>query len=46
MARPTENKDDKNPNKKPIEMSPSLMMMISNGVCSLLLLFQCLLCIC
>ncbi|MBQ4647065.1 MAG: flagellar basal body-associated FliL family protein [Candidatus Gastranaerophilales bacterium] len=32
MARPTENKDDKNPNKKALEMSPSLMMMISNGI--------------
>jgi len=32
MAKPTENKDDKNPNKKAFEMSPSLMMMISNGI--------------
>lgn len=32
MAKPTENKDDKNPNKKTFEMSPSAMMMISNGV--------------
>lgn len=32
MARPTENKDDKNPNKKAFEMSPNLMMMISNGI--------------
>ena len=33
MARPTENKEDKNPNnKKNIEMSPSMMMMISNGI--------------
>lgn len=32
MAKPTENKEDKNPNKKALEMSPSLMMMISNGV--------------
>lgn len=31
MARPTENKDDKNPNKK-VELSPNLMIMISNGV--------------
>lgn len=31
MAKPTENKDDKNPNNK-VELSPSLMMMISNGV--------------
>ena len=32
MAKPTENKDDKNPNKKALEMSPGLMMMISNDV--------------
>ena len=33
MAKPTENKEDKNPNgKKTLEMSPSLMILISNGV--------------
>ena len=32
MAKPAENKDDKNPNKKALEMSPSLIMMISNGI--------------
>lgn len=31
MAKPSENKDDKNPNKK-VELSPTLLMMISNGV--------------
>ena len=31
MARPTDNKDDKNPNKK-VELNPNLMIMISNGV--------------
>ncbi len=29
MAKPVD-KDDKNPNKKPLELSPSLMMLISN----------------
>lgn len=33
MAKPTENKDDKNPNnKKMLEMSPGLMMLVGNGV--------------
>lgn len=32
MAKPTENKEDKNPNGKKVEMSPTLLMMISNGV--------------
>ncbi len=31
MAKPTDNKDDKNLNKK-VELSPNLMIMISNGV--------------
>ena len=32
MAKPVENKDDKNPNnkKEPIELSPSILMLISN----------------
>lgn len=32
MAKPTENKEDKNPNKKGLEMSPNIIMMISNGI--------------
>ena len=32
MAKPAENKEDKNPNGKKVEMSPTLLMMISNGV--------------
>ena len=36
MAKPVENKEDKNPNK--IEMSPSLMMLISNGVVLIIIL--------
>ena len=41
MARPTENKEDKNPNnKKVIEMSPSLMMLISNGIMLIVILIS------
>lgn len=40
MAKPTENKDDKNPNKKAIEMSPSSMMLISNGVMLIVILIS------
>lgn len=40
MAKPAENKDDKNPNKKAIEMSPSLMMLISNGVMLIVILIS------
>ena len=33
MAKPVENKDDKNPNnKEPLELSPSMMMLLSNIV--------------
>lgn len=32
MAKPAENKEDKNPNNKKVEMSPTLLMMISNGI--------------
>ncbi|MBR5304704.1 MAG: flagellar basal body-associated FliL family protein [Candidatus Gastranaerophilales bacterium] len=38
MARPTENKEDKNPNEKAFEMSPSLIMMISNGIMLLVII--------
>lgn len=37
MAKPADNKDDKNPNKK-IEMSPGLMVLISNGVMLIVIL--------
>ena len=40
MAKPTENKDDKNPNKKALEMSPSLMMMISNGIMLIIIIIS------
>lgn len=40
MAKPAENKDDKNPNKKAIEMSPSLMMLVSNGVMLIIILIS------
>ena len=32
MAKPAENKDDKNPNKKMLELSPGLMMLVCNGI--------------
>ena len=38
MAKPTENKEDKNPNKKTFEMSPSIIMMISNGIMLLVII--------
>ena len=39
MAKPADNKDDKNPNKK-LEMSPSLMVLISNGVMIIVILIS------
>lgn len=39
MARPTDDKDDKNPNnKKGIELSPNLIMILSNGVMLLIII--------
>ena len=40
MARPTENKEDKNLNGKKLELSPSMMMLISNGVMLIILIIS------
>ena len=40
MARPTENADKNPNNKKALEMSPSLMMLISNGVMLIVILIS------
>ena len=41
MAKPAENKDDKNPNnKKMMELSPGLMMLVGNGVMLVVILIS------